>query len=132
MGYQYIFACKQINLLIEWINEDSIFMVNIDKYLLRSRWKILPKTCLYCLFLCTWVLKLRNKIPKFTANAASRLDLAYCTISILNGSQTNLNQSSWLETLSKIFFFKENHSKFVCMEFYKRHCFCCGLSFITF
>ena len=33
------------------MSEDSIFIVNVDHLLLRSRRKILPKTCnLYCLF----------------------------------------------------------------------------------
>ena len=50
MGYQYIFACKQKNIFVEWMSGDSIFMVNVEKYFLRSRWKRLPKTCLHCLF----------------------------------------------------------------------------------
>ena len=39
LGYQYIFVCKQINLsmLMNVISEDSIFMVNVEQYLLRSR-----------------------------------------------------------------------------------------------
>ena len=32
-----------LNMFIEWMSEDSIFIV-------RSRWKRLPKTHLYCLF----------------------------------------------------------------------------------
>ena len=36
-GYQYIFACKQINMFTEWKNEDSIYMVCIEQYLFRSR-----------------------------------------------------------------------------------------------
>ena len=32
------------------MNEDSILMVNVEQYLLHSRWKRLSKTCLYCLF----------------------------------------------------------------------------------
>ena len=32
------------------MNEDSIFMVNVEQYLLRSRLKGLPKTGLNCLF----------------------------------------------------------------------------------
>ena len=29
-----IFACKQINMFIEWMSEDSIFSVNVEQYLL--------------------------------------------------------------------------------------------------
>ena len=31
------------------MSEDSIFMLNVEQYLLHSRWNRLPKTCLYCL-----------------------------------------------------------------------------------
>ena len=33
----YVFACKQISMLIEGMSEDSVFMVNIEQYILRSR-----------------------------------------------------------------------------------------------
>ena len=34
MGYQlYIFACKQINMFIEWMIEDSTLIVNVEQYL---------------------------------------------------------------------------------------------------
>ena len=46
----YIFACMQINMYIEWNSEDSIFIVNVEQYLLRSRQKRPSRTCFYCLF----------------------------------------------------------------------------------
>ena len=34
----YVFACKQISMLIEGMSEDSVFMVNVEQYTLHSRW----------------------------------------------------------------------------------------------
>ena len=61
----YIFACKQISLLIEWMSEDSIFFVNVEHILLCSRRKILPKTCFwYCLFFLFGSLGEEKKMKK--------------------------------------------------------------------
>ena len=46
----YIFACKKINMFIEWMSEDSIFIVSLEHHLLRSRRNRLPKTHSFCLF----------------------------------------------------------------------------------
>ena len=67
------------------MNEDSIFMVNVDQYLLRSRWKRLPKTCLYCLFF-------HVQVHKFTANAALRV-IDLCTQQ--NSNQANIDRSEF-------------------------------------
>ena len=56
-----------MNMFIEWMSENSIFMVNVEQYLLRSRWKRLPKTK-YCLFFMH--MSFEGKKPKFTASAA--------------------------------------------------------------
>ena len=41
--------------------EVSIFIMNVEQYLLRSRRKRVPQTRLYCLFSCTEGLKRRKK-----------------------------------------------------------------------
>ena len=40
----YLLASMQINMFIEEMNKDSIFTVNVEQYLLRSKRKILRKT----------------------------------------------------------------------------------------
>ena len=50
------------------MSEDSIFIVNVEQYLLCSRRKRLPKTCLYCLFFM-YISFEDEKKKKFTANA---------------------------------------------------------------
>ena len=63
-GYRYIFSCKQINtcMLIEWMSKVLMLMVNVEQYLLRSRWNWLPKSCLYWgFFSCTQVLEIWKK-----------------------------------------------------------------------
>ena len=46
-----IYMCLQANIyVIEWISKDFIFIVIVEQYLLRSRRKWLPKTCLHSLF----------------------------------------------------------------------------------
>ena len=52
------------------MNEDSIFMVNVEQYLLRSRLKRLPKTGLYCLFFMYMSFEYEKKKPKLTTNVA--------------------------------------------------------------
>ena len=32
-GYQYTFACKQMNMFIGWMSQDSKFMVNVEQNL---------------------------------------------------------------------------------------------------
>ena len=54
------------------MNEDSIFMVNVEQYLLRYRLKRLPKTGLYCLFFMYMSFEDEKKKPKFTTDAAFR------------------------------------------------------------
>ena len=39
---------------------------NGEQYLLRSRWKRLPKTCLHC----SWVLEIRKQSKIYTVGAA--------------------------------------------------------------
>ena len=59
------FACKQMNLFIEWMGKNSISMVNVEQYWLHSRWKRLTETCLQCLFFMYMSFDDKN-----TANAA--------------------------------------------------------------
>ena len=46
-GYQCICACKRINISL---SENSIFIMNVEQYLLRFSRKRLPETRLDCFF----------------------------------------------------------------------------------
>ena len=57
-------------MFIGWTSEDSIFMVNVEQYLLHSRWKKLPKTNLYCFNFHVHKFWRWEKKKKFTAYVA--------------------------------------------------------------
>ena len=64
------------------MREDSIFIVNVEQYVLRSRRKRLPKTGLICLFfMYVSFVEMKKRPIKFTANAVSGFDRPHNAIS---------------------------------------------------
>ena len=49
-GIIYIVSWKQLTMFIEKMSEDSVFIANIEHYIVCSRRKRLPKTYSYCIF----------------------------------------------------------------------------------
>ena len=77
-----IFVCQQKDMSIEWMSEDSIFVVKVEQYLLRSERKRLQKMFILFIILEHKFLgrRRKEKINSFNQACSDECSSPWCTI----------------------------------------------------